>query len=187
MNTVPMNNVPLNSVPPQSGGSHDLGPAPKTTSARRGSSFTWHQQHKKSLTMGERAADTMRNSMGSWRFVGGFVLFVILWAVANSFANGWDPYPFILLNLFLSMLAGLQGAILLISAKRQDAIAAALAQHDFDTNIAAKTDIDALLAINNRQLVLIADLQTIREHLDLPRPAAAAEQPEAGRTITGSA
>ena len=63
--------------------------------------------------------------MGSWRFVGGFVAFMIVWAIANSLAFRWDPYPFILLNLFLSMLAGLQGAILLIAAKRQDAIAAA--------------------------------------------------------------
>ena len=143
---------------------------PKTQSARRGLSITWHQQHQKSLTTGERAADTMRNSMGSWRFVGGFLLFMALWAVANSFASGWDPYPFILLNLFLSMLAGLQGAILLISAKRQDAIAAALAQHDFDTNTAAKIDIEALLAINNRQLAMISDLHAILERLDLPRP-----------------
>jgi len=143
---------------------------PRTVSARRALTVTWHQQHKKTLTPGERAADTLRNSMGSWRFVGGFVLFMILWAVANSFAAGWDPYPFILLNLFLSMLAGLQGAILLISAKRQDAIAAALAQHDFDTNIAAKTDIEALLEINNRQLAMISELHTILEHLDRPRP-----------------
>ncbi|WP_349360584.1 DUF1003 domain-containing protein [Cryobacterium sp. PH29-G1] len=148
-------------------------PAARTVSARRGLTITWHQQHKKSLTPGERAADTLRNSMGSWRFVGGFVLFMILWAVANSFASGWDPYPFILLNLFLSMLAGLQGAILLISAKRQDAISAALAQHDFDTNIAAKTDIEALLEINNRQLAMITDLHAILERLDLPRPTPA--------------
>jgi len=138
-------------------------------SARRTLTIAWHEQHKKTLTPGERAADTLRNSMGSWRFVGGFVLFMILWAVANSFASGWDPYPFILLNLFLSMLAGLQGAILLISAKRQDAIAAALSQHDFDTNIAAKTDIEALLEINNRQLAMISDLQAVLQGLELAR------------------
>jgi uncharacterized membrane protein len=56
------------------------------------------------------------------------------------------------------MLAGLQGAILLIAAKRQDAIAAALAQHDYDTNVAAKADIEELLAINRRQLDLIEKL-----------------------------
>ncbi|SDN00225.1 Protein of unknown function [Cryobacterium flavum] len=174
MNTVSTNAAPGTPGPAAAEPSLASAPplAPKTASARRGLTVTWHQQHKKSLTTGERAADTMRNSMGSWRFVGGFVLFMILWAVANSFASGWDPYPFILLNLFLSMLAGLQGAILLISAKRQDAIAAALAQHDFDTNIAAKTDIEALLEINNRQLAMIGDLQAILERLDLPTRSA---------------
>jgi len=93
--------------------------------------------------------------MGSWAFVGGFVLVMILWAFANSVIVGWDPYPFILLNLFLSMLAGLQGAILLIASKRQDSIAAALAQHDFDTNLAAAADIEALLAINRQQVLMM--------------------------------
>src|SRR6187455_1671467 len=105
----------------------------------------WHSAQRETLTRGERAADILRNGMGSWLFVGGFLVFMVIWAVANSAGLAWDPYPFILLNLFLSMLAGLQGAILLIAAKRQDAIAAALAQHDYDTNVAAKADIEALL------------------------------------------
>jgi uncharacterized membrane protein len=131
----------------------------------------WHTVHKEGLSRGQRAADVMRNSMGSWAFVGGFLLFMIIWAIANDTAakNAWDPYPFILLNLFLSMLAGLQGAILLIAAKRQDAIAAALAQHDYDTNIAAKTDIETLLEINKQQLVMIGELQEIMARLDAPQ------------------
>lgn len=79
------------------------------------------------LSRGERLADTVRNRMGSWGFVASFTGFMGLWAVVNIvvFANrGFDPYPFILLNLMLSTLAGLQGAILLIAAKRADAIAA---------------------------------------------------------------
>jgi uncharacterized membrane protein len=88
----------------------------------------WHDQATGRLTRGDRAADRLRNGMGSWWFVGTFVLVMLAWALANVFAIRWDPYPFILLNLFLSMLAGLQGAILLIAAKRQDAIAAALAR-----------------------------------------------------------
>jgi uncharacterized membrane protein len=120
----------------------------------------WHTKALSNLTRGERAADLMRNGMGSWFFVGSFVLFMILWALANVLlgSGNWDPYPFILLNLFLSMLAGLQGAILLIAAKRQDAISAALAQHDYDTNIAAKANIDRLVAINEQQLELIHQL-----------------------------
>jgi uncharacterized membrane protein len=132
-----------------------------THSARQIPHFTWHEDQAQKLTRGERAADKMRNVMGSWRFVGGFIAFMILWGVLNSIDSAWDVYPFILLNLFLSMLAGLQGAILLIAAKRQDAISAALARHDYDTNIAAKIDIETLLEINRRQLVMIAELHEI--------------------------
>lgn len=79
------------------------------------------------LTKGERMADTVRNKMGSWGFVASFTGFMALWASVNVvvFSNrGLDPYPFVFLNLMLSSLAGLQGAILLIAAKRADAIAA---------------------------------------------------------------
>jgi uncharacterized membrane protein len=89
------------------------------------------------LSFGERAADRMRNTMGSWPFVFGFFLVMILWAVVNSVfylggangKHGFDPYPYILLNLFLSMLAGVQAAALLIAAKRSDGIASELALH----------------------------------------------------------
>jgi uncharacterized membrane protein len=94
---------------------------------------------------------------------------MLVWAAINSIAIGWDPYPFILLNLFLSMLAGLQGAILLIAAKRQDAISAALAKNDFDTNAAAKVDIELLLQINSRQLVMLTELQRVLK--EQPRTA----------------
>ncbi|QGU04573.1 DUF1003 domain-containing protein [Corynebacterium comes] len=120
----------------------------------------WHTDHKRSLTRGERAADVLRNAMGSWRFVAAFLLAMAAWTVANVVTGRpWDPYPFILLNLFLSMLAGLQGAILLIAAKRQDAISAAMARHDFETDTAAKEEIELLLQINREQLELIRQLR----------------------------
>lgn len=118
----------------------------------------WHEDHRKTLTRGDLAADRLRNTMGSWLFVGGFLVFMIIWAIVNSLKIAWDPYPFILLNLFLSMLAGLQGAILLIAAKRQDAIAAALSSHDYQTNRAAKKEIEELMAINRAQLELLNEL-----------------------------
>lgn len=118
----------------------------------------WHTEHQNGLTRGERAADIMRNGMGSWIFVGGFLVFMVIWAILNGLDLKWDPYPYILLNLFLSMLAGLQGAILLIAAKRQDALSAALAAHDYETNTAAKTDIEELLEINRQQLAIIQEL-----------------------------
>jgi uncharacterized membrane protein len=102
--------------------------------------------------------------MGSWPFVGSFIGFMLIWAAINTWAlatQAWDPYPYILLNLLLSMLAGLQGAILLIAAKRQDAIAAAMAQHDFDTNTKAKEEIELLITINREQLAILQELKNL--------------------------
>ncbi|MCU1570799.1 MAG: hypothetical protein JWR33_1540 [Naasia sp.] len=118
----------------------------------------WHDDHLKNLSLGERAADRLRNGMGSWPFVGAFLGIMLVWAAINLLQKAWDPYPFILLNLFLSMLAGLQGAILLIAAKRQDGISAALARHDYETNVAAKREIEELMEINRRQLELLTEL-----------------------------
>jgi uncharacterized membrane protein len=70
-----------------------------------------------------------------------------------------NPYPYILLNLFLSMLAGLQGAILLIAAKRSDQISSQLAQHDYETDTNAVKRIESVhdrlaeIAMANRQLL----------------------------------
>jgi uncharacterized membrane protein len=86
------------------------------------------------LTTGERAADVLRNGMGSWGFVFGALLFLAGWILGNR-GNGFDPYPFILLNLILSCLAAMQGAILLIAAERQDQISSELAMHDYQTNV----------------------------------------------------
>ena len=103
-------------------------------------------------TIGERAADRMRNSMGSWPFVFAFMLGMVVYAAVNTLAHlggphGFDKYPYVLLNLLLSTLAGLQGAILLIAAKRSDKIGADLAEHDYKTNVEAKQTIDAVHAL----------------------------------------
>ena len=88
------------------------------------------------LTRGERAADLLRNGMGSWGFVLAALAFLAGWMMANG-RDGFDPYPFILLNLILSCLAALQGAILLIAAKRADSLSRDLAVHDYETNVEA--------------------------------------------------
>jgi uncharacterized membrane protein len=62
------------------------------------------------------------------------------------------------------MLAGLQGAILLIAAKRQDAIAGAMAQHDYTTNLKSKEEIDLLMDINRQQLEILRELQQLTQH-----------------------
>jgi uncharacterized membrane protein len=108
--------------------------------ATRGWQTHWHKhpgvRSGAELTRGERAADRMRNIMGSWPFVFGFFTVMIVWAVVNTLLiehvldhKAFDPYPYILLNLFLSMLAGVQAAALLIAAKRADAISSEVAIH----------------------------------------------------------
>ena len=110
------------------------------------------------LTVGERYADKMRNGMGSWGFVFGSLGFLAVWMTFNR-NTGFDPYPFILLNLVLSCVAAMQGAILLIAAKRSDQIASLLAQHDFDTDSAAAKRIEDLhvrladMAMANQRLL----------------------------------
>jgi len=90
-----------------------------------------HVRAGKDLTYGERAADAMRTGMGSWPFVFSALFFLAIWMTFNG-RHGFDPFPFILLNLILSCLAALQGAILLIAAKRADQIASELAKHTFE-------------------------------------------------------
>lgn len=107
----------------------------------------WHRhpgvRSGEQLTLGERAADSMRNRMGSWAFVFGALIFLTGWMIGNRNV-GFDPYPFILLNLILSCLAAMQGAILLIAAKRQDQISSELALHDYQTNVEADEIVKAI-------------------------------------------
>jgi uncharacterized membrane protein len=128
----------------------------------------WHRHRGvrsgEELSLGERAADRMRNGMGSWPFVFAFFGFMIAWAVANSIfhlggPNGFDPYPYILLNLFLSMLAGIQAAALLIAAKRADQIASEIAVHT-ETN----TDDIKLLLQQNTELTQAVEKLTKEVH-----------------------
>ncbi len=95
------------------------------------------------LTRGERAADHLRTIMGSWGFVIAALLFLAGWMIGNR-GRGFDPYPFILLNLVLSCLAALQGAILLIAARRADQVSSELAVHDYQTNLEADQLIKAV-------------------------------------------
>ncbi len=106
--------------------------------------WKWHPDVRTGdqLSLGERAADKMRNGMGSWAFVFAACAFLALWMsvnglIAHEHHHTFDPYPFILLNLVLSCVAALQGAILLIAAKRSDQISSELAQHDYEADIAS--------------------------------------------------
>jgi uncharacterized membrane protein len=132
------------------------------------------------LSLGERAADKMRNGMGSWAFVLGSVLFLGLWMGFNR-NTGFDKYPFILLNLVLSCLAAMQGAILLIAAKRSDQIASELAQHDYNTDVEAKAIIEHLAqnfaAMAAQHEELHRQVAALREQLTLSQTGAVPQSP----------
>ena len=98
------------------------------------------------LTVGQKVADTVAATMGSWRFIiiqSGILLF---WITANitAWINHWDPYPFILLNLALSFQAAYAAPFIMMSQNRQQDIDRIAAKSDYDINIKAELEIELL-------------------------------------------
>lgn len=95
---------------------------------------------------GQRAADAVARFGGSWTFVGLFAATMLLWVALNvgllwRTGTTFDPYPFILLNLFLSMLAAVQAPIILMSQNRQSEKDRISAEHDYEVNLKAELEI----------------------------------------------
>ena len=98
-------------------------------------------------TFGERVADGVARLGGSWTFIGLFLVFLGAWVTTNVWllrAHPFDPYPFIFLNLLLSMLAALQAPVIMMSQNRQAARDRAAAEHDYAVNLKAELEIMAL-------------------------------------------
>ncbi len=98
-------------------------------------------------TFGERVADGVAHFGGSWTFIGLFMLFLGLWVTTNVWllrADPFDPYPFIFLNLLLSMLAALQAPVIMMSQNRHAERDRAAAEHDYQVNLKAELEIMAL-------------------------------------------
>ncbi|BBD98002.1 DUF1003 domain-containing protein [Sphingobium amiense] len=99
------------------------------------------------LTFGEKLADRVAAIGGSWTFIMGFGLFLAAWAVLNTVIlakHAFDPFPYIFLNLMLSMLAALQAPVIMMSQNRQAAKDRLEARLDYETNIRAESEIAAL-------------------------------------------
>jgi uncharacterized membrane protein len=120
-------------------------------------------------TLGERLADRIAEFGGSWRFVTGFGVFIVLWIAMNSMVLFWrpvDPYPYILLNLVLSCIAAFQAPIIMMSQNRQEAKDRLRSQHDYQVNLKAELEIrhlhekvDHLLSHQWERLVQIQEVQ----------------------------
>ena len=106
----------------------------------------WHEKHKDSLTFGEKLSDKVAGGMGSWKFIIWQSIIVIVWMTLNviGFVRSWDPYPFILLNLIFSTQAAYAAPIIMMSQNRHDEKDRHQAQEDYETNKAAKLEIEQL-------------------------------------------
>ncbi|HMD36315.1 MAG TPA: DUF1003 domain-containing protein [Vicinamibacterales bacterium] len=106
-------------------------------------------------TFADRVADSVAAFGGSWRFIISFGVVLVGYTALNLFlgAGAWDPYPFILLNLFLSMLAAIQAPVIMMSQNRQDAKDRLRGEFDFDVNRRAESEVQSL----SRKLNLVVD------------------------------
>lgn len=110
---------------------------------------------EKEATFGERLADTVAGFGGSWTFIISFLSVLVIYTAINVVLGkkAWDPYPFILLNLFLSMLAAIQAPVIMMSQNRQDTKDRLRSELDFDVNRRAESEIQGLAS----KLNLIGD------------------------------
>jgi uncharacterized membrane protein len=106
-----------------------------------------NKEFDKNLTWGERTADRVAAVGGSWGFVIGFAVLLLIWVIVNTIvltSRAFDPYPFILLNLFLSMLAAIQAPIIMMSQNRAAARDRLQAENDFKVNLKAELEVRAI-------------------------------------------
>ena len=118
-------------------------------------------------SLGDNIADAVARFGGSWSFIISFLLFLLVYVGINIAigASAWDPYPFILLNLFLSMLAAIQAPVIMMSQNRQDTKDRLRGELDYEVNRRAASDIQGLARKLNLLGEKINDLEDlIREN-----------------------
>ena len=105
-----------------------------------------NQEYDQGSKLGGRLADQVASFGGSWTFLIIFGALIVAWVGLNAamLARAFDPYPFILLNLFLSLLASIQAPIILMSQNRQASRDRLAAAHDYEVNLKAEIEIMAL-------------------------------------------
>ena len=125
---------------------------------------------EKEMTPGERIADSVASFGGSWTFIITFAIVLTIYTLVNIVLGGkaWDPYPFILLNLFLSMLAAIQAPVIMMSQNRQDTKDRLRGELDFDVNRRSESEIQGLSRKLNLLDERIEDLSDLLRGKDAP-------------------
>ena len=139
-------------------------------------------QFQKKLSLGERLADQIADFGGSWTFISLFAGFILVWVVINTIVlivRPFDPYPFILLNLFLSCLAAVQAPVIMMSQNRQESRDRLRSENDYRVNLKAELEIrhlhekldhllqhqwERLIEIQQIQLELMNEITASRRH-----------------------
>ena len=126
-------------------------------------------EYEKELTFGERLSDQIAGFAGSWWFIAAFSGLIFLWVVLNTYvfiAHPYDPYPYILLNLVLSVLTALQAPVIMMSQNRQEIRDRLHAERDYRVSIHTELEIhrlhqkiDHLLASQGQRLLEIQNIQ----------------------------
>lgn len=121
----------------------------------------------------DRIADRVAQIGGSWAFLGGFALAMLVWIAANLALARWafDPYPFIFLNLVLSTLAAVQAPVILMSQNRQTSRDRRAAEHDYRVNLRAELEI---MRLHDRLQQNELQLRRIEAAVAAPPPPAPA-------------
>jgi CRP/FNR family cyclic AMP-dependent transcriptional regulator len=135
-------------------------------------------------TFGERIADTVAGFGGSWTFIIIFAAAIIIYSGINVFLDNraWDPYPFILLNLFLSMLAAIQAPVIMMSQNRQDTKDRLRGELDFDVNRRAESEIQGLARKLNLLGDKLGDVEDLIRYRLTQGGSSGSESPQESRT-----
>lgn len=128
-----------------------------------------NEELEEHLSFGDRIADKMASLGGSWVFIISFLLFMAVWIAGNAIIlvrRAFDPYPFILLNLVLSLLAALQAPVIMMSQNRQEDRDRLRAENDYQVNLKAELEIriinEKLDTLIHHQWLRVLEIQQIQ-------------------------
>ena len=106
-----------------------------------------NKEYKENLTHGQRSADFVARVVGSWKFIIGQSILLALWVIVNvcQVCFAWDPYPFTLMNLVLSLEAAYTGPIIMMSQNRQSAKDRLMAESDYECDVKAERELKIIM------------------------------------------